>query len=399
MKLLILSDTLWPYGSGGELATYLYTFLLSMNGISVTVCVTNRRALSSFHNIPFKLTYCRFVGTARHLLYADFNKLDKLVKESDVVYLASSFWWLIPFVKRLRKPVVVHLHSYDPVCPVGSLFNFITWSTCYPDMRRCSHCIWLYEISHGRGLKRSLASTLLNAIFSLSLAKKLHYADALIFVSKAQRRLFLTHLRKILGDVVPPTYVIQNPIPSIDYVPLNSINVGYFGGASPLKGFHILLNAWIKVFKRHRGVKLFATKMGKLASSNVLRRANVIAYNRLSFAELHKLYADVGVVAVPSIWQEPSSYAVVEALLCGRLVVASNIGGIPELFGDAPGVKLVPPGDANALADALDLTFSMDREDAVELSLKNREYTLRKFDNGRSLRELVGVLERALSSV
>jgi len=57
-------------------------------------------------------------------------------------------------------------------------------------------------------------------------------------------------------------------------------------------------------------------------------------------------------VVVPSVWQEPYGLAAAEAVALGRPVVASDIGGLPEACGGR--ATLVPPGDAAALAAALD---------------------------------------------
>jgi glycosyltransferase involved in cell wall biosynthesis len=48
---------------------------------------------------------------------------------------------------------------------------------------------------------------------------------------------------------------------------------------------------------------------------------------------------------------------ILEALACGRPVVATNVGGIPEIMSDACG-RLVPPRNTAALAQALDAVLA-----------------------------------------
>ncbi len=65
--------------------------------------------------------------------------------------------------------------------------------------------------------------------------------------------------------------------------------------------------------------------------------------------------ADVAVV--PSVWSEPFSRSVIEPLACGVPVIASRVGGNPEILTGWMSDFLVPPGDAGALArriEALD---------------------------------------------
>jgi glycosyltransferase involved in cell wall biosynthesis len=58
-------------------------------------------------------------------------------------------------------------------------------------------------------------------------------------------------------------------------------------------------------------------------------------------------------LVAPSVWAEPFGIVVAEAITAGRPVVASAIGGIPEIVRHEREALLVAPGDANALADAL----------------------------------------------
>lgn len=59
------------------------------------------------------------------------------------------------------------------------------------------------------------------------------------------------------------------------------------------------------------------------------------------------------VVVVPSVWDEPAGLALLEAMASPAAVVASHVGGMPELS-RAGGVVYVPPGDPQALRDAVD---------------------------------------------
>lgn len=62
--------------------------------------------------------------------------------------------------------------------------------------------------------------------------------------------------------------------------------------------------------------------------------------------------AKANCVVVPSFWQEPFGLVAAEAVALGKNVVAFAVGGLPEACGGK--AKLVPPGDVDALAKALD---------------------------------------------
>lgn len=60
-------------------------------------------------------------------------------------------------------------------------------------------------------------------------------------------------------------------------------------------------------------------------------------------------YADARIALVPSL-TEPQGIVVLEAMAAGRPVIASRVGGIPEMVKDGRTGRLVPPGDSDALA-------------------------------------------------
>lgn len=73
---------------------------------------------------------------------------------------------------------------------------------------------------------------------------------------------------------------------------------------------------------------------------------------------LDDLLAAAAVVVIPSLFFETFCYAAAEALALARPVVASRLGAIPELVEHESTGLLVPPGDAHALAEAVQRALS-----------------------------------------
>jgi glycogen synthase len=72
----------------------------------------------------------------------------------------------------------------------------------------------------------------------------------------------------------------------------------------------------------------------------------------LPVAEVVELYSHAALFVCPSIY-EPFGLINLEAMACGTPVVATRVGGIPEVVVDGETGWLVPPGDPAALAEAL----------------------------------------------
>jgi glycosyltransferase involved in cell wall biosynthesis len=77
------------------------------------------------------------------------------------------------------------------------------------------------------------------------------------------------------------------------------------------------------------------------------------------------------VVAVPSMWNEPFGRVVVEALAAGLPVVASRVGGIPEILSGDLSPLLYERGSASELADRLHslMGWRRDRPELRDLAL------------------------------
>ncbi len=80
----------------------------------------------------------------------------------------------------------------------------------------------------------------------------------------------------------------------------------------------------------------------------------------------------------PSLWAEAAGLVILEAQACGLPVVASRIGGIPEFIDEGKTGLLVPPGNAEALARALQLVQN-DESTRVAMGAAAREFAVKRF--------------------
>jgi glycosyltransferase involved in cell wall biosynthesis len=81
--------------------------------------------------------------------------------------------------------------------------------------------------------------------------------------------------------------------------------------------------------------------------------AHVTLHGRVSREEVRRLCQACDVFVFPSEWDEPFAAVPLEAMSCGRAVVATTAGGTPEAVSDGRTGLLVPPKQPDALAAAL----------------------------------------------
>lgn len=84
------------------------------------------------------------------------------------------------------------------------------------------------------------------------------------------------------------------------------------------------------------------------------------------------------VMVHPALWEEALGNTILEGLATGCVVIASRVGGIPELINDGVTGILVPPGQSGALADALRLVH-MDRELRARIQAAARSHATTHF--------------------
>jgi glycosyltransferase involved in cell wall biosynthesis len=134
--------------------------------------------------------------------------------------------------------------------------------------------------------------------------------------------------------------------------------VVFIGRMDLRKGLRELVEAAASLQPKRPNLHVFLVGDGPDSSQveSAIAANNASAFIHLrpgcGFDQVAAWMAAADLVTLPS-YMEGCPNVILEALACGRPVVATNVGGIPEIMSDACG-RLVPPRDAPALAQALD---------------------------------------------
>jgi len=158
------------------------------------------------------------------------------------------------------------------------------------------------------------------------------------------------------------------------------------GHINPLKGFRFLIKAF-KFLKRkyHRSLCVIAGG-GYLSEILRLRRLayklgvhdSLIVLGHVNYEKMPYVYSISDVVVLPSLC-EGTPLVLLEAMACGKPVVATRVGGIPEIVEHGKDGILVRPKDVKGLSKAI-LTLLEDPGLCEEMGRKARERVVKEFD-------------------
>jgi glycosyltransferase involved in cell wall biosynthesis len=109
---------------------------------------------------------------------------------------------------------------------------------------------------------------------------------------------------------------------------------------------------------------------------------------------LANLYRGARCVIVPSLWYEVFGLVALEAMAAGKPVIASNIGGLPEVVEDRQTGLLVAPGSVAQLAEAID-RLAHDATLARQLGQNGRKRALHEFNLEKHYQGLIHIYNEA----
>ena len=276
----------------------------------------------------------------------------------DVVHAHNIYHQLSPSVVHAARkrgvPVVLTMHDYKLVCPT---YRFLDRG------RICTACVeggpWQ---AARRGCKDGQRVASAVAAVEVALHRRLGAYDGV--------RRFLAPSRFLAGQVLaggldPERVRVQHNFTELDVPradPVPTLGAVVAGRLSREKGVDTLVRAAARLPEdtlAPGGGPVLLDVAGdgpeRAALEELAREVapgRVRFHGRLDKAGLQDLLRRATVTVVPSRWLENQPLAVLESFALGVPVIASDLGGLPELVGEDTG-WLVPAEDPDALATAL----------------------------------------------
>ncbi|MFZ2803638.1 MAG: glycosyltransferase [Patescibacteria group bacterium] len=287
----------------------------------------------------------------------------------DVVHLHNIYHHLsssiLAPIRASGIPCVQTLHDYKLACP-----NYKMLTEGAP-CERCKGGRYFEAVAH-HCLTAGTAGNIL-AAFEMGMTKLTQSYERTVRLFLCPSQFMATKMAE-WGEPPSKMRVLPNPVALPDVVAAR--DGGYLlavGRLSSEKGFDTVVRAAARtpdVEIRIAGIGPEEHRLKQLATD--LKAANVSFLGFLRKPELTEARRHAAALLTPSIWYENAPYAVLEALADGLPVIASRIGGLPELVESGTNGLLVEPGDADAWCAAFNAFFLMPEGERQRLATASR---------------------------
>jgi len=184
--------------------------------------------------------------------------------------------------------------------------------------------------------------------------------------------------------------IIPNPCPLwenggkvIDSTDKKFLKIFSAGSLFKGKGFDILIKAVAKI-KNKQNIKLLIAGDGPYKKNLVkliksLNLNKVFLLGKIPFIEMQELYFTSDIVVFPAIYPESFGRIALEGMMAGKPVIASNVGGIPDVVENNKTGILVSPNNVDKLTEALERLIN-NQELRLKMGRMGKKRAEEKFD-------------------
>jgi len=185
----------------------------------------------------------------------------------------------------------------------------------------------------------------------------------------------------------------------------DAIKILFVGRFVPEKGIFDLLNAFSMMLKNYQNLELLIVGSGSLKMRTEISRVTanlkigrkVKFLGNIEYADMPQIHNLADMFCLPSVetkqWAEQFGYSMVEAMACGKPVVSTCTGSIPEVIKHRVTGILVEPNNPAALQLALE-ELVLNKKERENFGRNGREWVLEKFEANKIAKQLAGIYRK-----
>ena len=328
MRVLFWSELFWPYVGGPELLAAKLLLALAARGYGVTV-VTSHYYL----DLPDEADYC---GIPIHRFPFRTALTGAGMKEWPNIRQN------LARLKRICAPQLVHINGLG----ASTIFNGPSGQTPEPPSLITLHTLH-GQLENGRAGRT-------DTLFERALAS----ADWIACVSQA----VLRDARRLVPEILSRSSVVYNGLAGpnivVEPLPFTPPRLLCLGRLIPAKGFDVALKAFSKLIRRFPHARMVIAGDGPMEQTLRQQAFDLGVEERIEFTgwiapnKVPDLINSATMLLMPSR-REGLPLVAIEAAQMARPVIATRVGGLPEIvLHDQTGL-VIQPEDSNGLAGAI----------------------------------------------
>ncbi|GBD95574.1 MAG TPA: glycosyltransferase family 1 protein [Nitrospirae bacterium] len=420
MKILLINN--FYYNRGGD-CTYLFSLknLLKENGHKVSIFSMQHPKNFESDCSKYFVSYINYdeevkskslssgLKVAKRTIYSTEarNKIEELIKaeKPDIAHIQNIHHHITPSIfgilKKYNIPIIWTLHDYTIVCPNTSFLSH--GKVCEKCKRRKYFWPLIVRCKKNSFAASTMAAleTTIHVVFGFNKLVDFFIAPSNFLKEKLME--YGVNEEKIIRLNNFTCFVdLSNEKPNIENYFM------YLGRLSEEKGIKTLIDAAMKVLLNgDNDTGRFNDYKLKIVGDGPLKE-EMISYVKLKGAENnieflgHKSHEEAmnilkgsKFLVIPSQWYENFPYTVLESFTLGKPVIASRIGGIPELVKNWETGLLVDPGNSELLS--LKISFLLKHPEKAEAIGKNAgEFMSGEINSENHYLKLMEVYRQAL---
>jgi glycosyltransferase involved in cell wall biosynthesis len=405
MKILLVNN--FFYNRGGD-CTYMFSLKKLLEEKGHKVMVFSMDHPRNFHSeySDYFVSYINYdeevknvnlssgINVLKRTVYSREakKKIEGLLKHDkpDIVHLQNIHHHITPSVfypiKKYKIPLVWTLHDYTVICPNTSFLSH--GRVCEKCKKRKYYWSPIVKCKKNSLVASTMAAieTTLHRIMGVN-----KLVDAFITPSEFLRNKLIEY------GFNKERIVCVNNFSNVDLMNKRN-NPGdyylYVGRITEEKGIKTLIDAAIAAsIGRLKIVGEGPLKESMISYVDVNNGRNIEFLGQKSHDEVMELIRGSTFVVVPSEWYENYPFAVLEAFSCGKPVIGSRIGGIPELIKDTERGLIFETGDSTDLIATI--KYLLNNPDIIAEMGRNAEEYLRQELNGeRHYKEIIRIYKK-----